>query len=399
MNSQIEKMNTQIEKMKERSEGLDRETRKQIRLVNKYLRYERVCTVCGKMKPLKQFYSGHQCKTCLGQKPTPAEAVNNVFDLMFNNKCILTLVDKQKCVWYKAIDVCDALEYSHHTNKKAITRYVKSDDKYLFKDLDLLGTLSTPKKINYRTTFVNESGVNSLVLSSKKPVAKQFRQWLTSEVIPSIKRTGRYEFPEHKAQYFLQDDGMPYFSRRTVLSDPNVDVTHISPDYTSHELVNELLTRKVNLMEFHNKHVMYYFVTSIHNLLDKRIIIKFGYTHNILERIRSLRTEYGSDFTLVDIMEVNSSTDEKDFHKLIEASHPELKYMIKLDKKQKIELYFFDPRLTKMFDTYDCPLRHKKQTSGDIEYLRLQVELIKEQRRLLMVQHLFKERESVCLDL
>jgi prophage antirepressor-like protein len=398
MNSQIEKMNTQIEKMQDRSNGLDRETRKQIRLVNKYLRDERVCTVCGKMKPLKQFYSGHQCKTCLGHKPTPAEAVNNVFDLMFNNKHILSIVDQDNCMWYKAKDVCLALDYTSKL-RECIIKYVSHKDKKAFYEVNLTVPLKGQQKIKHNVKFINEAGINSLVLSSKKSVAKQFRQWLTSEVIPSIKRTGCYEFPEHKAQCFLQDNGMPYFSRRTVLSDPNVDVAHISPDYTNHEHVNELLTRKVNLMKFHNKHVMYYFVTSIRNLHDKRIIIKFGYTHNILERIRSLRTEYGSDFTLVDIMEVNSSTDEKDFHKLIEASHPELKYMIKLDKKQKIELYFFDPRLTKMFDTYDCPLRHKKQTSGDIEYLRLQVELIKEQRRLLMVQHLFKERESVCIDL
>ena len=44
--------------------------------------------------------------------------------------------------------------------------------------------------------FINESGLYSLILSSKLPQAKAFKRWVTSEVLPSIRRTGRYELPQ-----------------------------------------------------------------------------------------------------------------------------------------------------------------------------------------------------------
>lgn len=46
--------------------------------------------------------------------------------------------------------------------------------------------------------FVNEDGMYDLVLDSRKPIAKAFRKWITSEVIPSIRKTGKYELPKQE---------------------------------------------------------------------------------------------------------------------------------------------------------------------------------------------------------
>ena len=113
--------------MNKLSEGLDHESIQQTRLANKFLRGERVCTLCGTMKPLGEFYSGHQCKMCLRQKQTPAEAVNNVFDLVYNNKHILSIMDADKCLWYKAKDVCDVMDYVKPD--QAIRKHVDVVDK------------------------------------------------------------------------------------------------------------------------------------------------------------------------------------------------------------------------------------------------------------------------------
>jgi hypothetical protein len=55
--------------------------------------------------------------------------------------------------------------------------------------------LSTPGG-NQKVIFINESGLYSLILSSKLPQAKAFKRWVTSEVLPSIRKTGRYELPQ-----------------------------------------------------------------------------------------------------------------------------------------------------------------------------------------------------------
>ena len=55
--------------------------------------------------------------------------------------------------------------------------------------------MSTPGG-NQKVIFINESGLYSLILSSKLPQAKAFKRWVTSEVLPSIRKTGRYELPQ-----------------------------------------------------------------------------------------------------------------------------------------------------------------------------------------------------------
>ena len=55
--------------------------------------------------------------------------------------------------------------------------------------------MSTPGG-NQEVIFINESGLYSLILSSKLPQAKAFKRWVTSEVLPSIRKTGRYELPQ-----------------------------------------------------------------------------------------------------------------------------------------------------------------------------------------------------------
>ena len=86
--------------------------------------------------------------------------------------------------WFVGKDVADALGYSN--SRKAIADHVDPDDK---KDgvtiRDAIGRDQNP-------TFINESGLYSLVLSSKLPNAKKFKRWVTSEVLPAIRRTGGY---------------------------------------------------------------------------------------------------------------------------------------------------------------------------------------------------------------
>lgn len=84
--------------------------------------------------------------------------------------------------WFVGKDVAEALGYSD--TDKAIRNHVESEDK-LTRQFGGSG-----QKRNM--TIINESGLYALILSSKLPTAKAFKHWVTSEVIPSIRKTGSY---------------------------------------------------------------------------------------------------------------------------------------------------------------------------------------------------------------
>ena len=87
--------------------------------------------------------------------------------------------------WFVAADVCRALDLCD--TSKALDRL--DDDE---KGTSLIRTLGGEQKMN----IVNEPGLYTLVLGSRKPEAKAFKRWITHEVIPSIRKHGAYLSPE-----------------------------------------------------------------------------------------------------------------------------------------------------------------------------------------------------------
>ena len=83
--------------------------------------------------------------------------------------------------WFVAADVCRALDIAN--SRDAVKRL--DDDERGVVSTDTLGGVQ-------EMTVVNESGLYSLVLGSRKPEAKQFKRWITHEVIPTIRKTGGY---------------------------------------------------------------------------------------------------------------------------------------------------------------------------------------------------------------
>ncbi|MCL6446283.1 MAG: Bro-N domain-containing protein [Alicyclobacillus sp.] len=86
--------------------------------------------------------------------------------------------------WFVAKDVCEALEISNH--RDAVARL----------DDDEKGVVSTDTPGGVQNVqAINEPGLYKLVMSSRKPEAKPFQRWVTHDVLPSIRKTGRYELP------------------------------------------------------------------------------------------------------------------------------------------------------------------------------------------------------------
>jgi anti-repressor protein len=96
--------------------------------------------------------------------------------------------------WLVLVDVCEALGIE---NSRNVTHRLDEDEKGVY----TMDTLGGPQKI----TIVNESGFYQILLLSRKPNAKQFKRWITHEVIPSINKTGSYSAHRLSDEERMQD--------------------------------------------------------------------------------------------------------------------------------------------------------------------------------------------------
>ena len=95
---------------------------------------------------------------------------------------IRTMTNEQGETFFVGKDVAEALGYANP--RKALHDHVNDEDKGVTKRDTLGGT--------QQMTIINESGLYALVLSSKLPQARVFKHWVTSEVLPQIRKTGGY---------------------------------------------------------------------------------------------------------------------------------------------------------------------------------------------------------------
>ena len=107
------------------------------------------------------------------------------------------VIEKDGEPWFVGKDVAEILQYNEP--HKAIQRHVDEDDRMKHPITD-----STGRKQD--SWFINESGLYSLILSSKMPDAKKFKRWVTNEVIPSIRKHGAYMTPEKLEEVLLNPD-------------------------------------------------------------------------------------------------------------------------------------------------------------------------------------------------
>lgn len=105
-------------------------------------------------------------------------------------------IEKDGEPWFVGKDVAVSLGYSNTAD--AVQKHVDDDDR-LTSQIAIAGQ-------NRNIVIINESGLYSLVLSSKLPTAKKFKRWVTNEVIPSIRKHGAYMTPETLEKVLLSPD-------------------------------------------------------------------------------------------------------------------------------------------------------------------------------------------------
>ena len=114
--------------------------------------------------------------------------MNNQLEIFKNEEfgeVRVSIIDNEP--WFVGRDIAEVLGYSRPA--KAILDHVDDEDKDEVPIQDSIGRMQ-------KTPVINESGLYSLVLSSKLPEAKKFKRWVTSEVLPSIRKNGMFAVDE-----------------------------------------------------------------------------------------------------------------------------------------------------------------------------------------------------------
>ncbi len=116
----------------------------------------------------------------------------------------IRVLDRDGTIWFVGSDIAKALGYSN--TRDAIRKHVDAEDRNTVTIRDTIvtncdaydgksentGTNRNGTPGNPNKTVINESGLYSLILGSKLPSAKKFKRWVTSEVLPNIRKTGIY---------------------------------------------------------------------------------------------------------------------------------------------------------------------------------------------------------------
>jgi anti-repressor protein len=106
-----------------------------------------------------------------------------IFNHLGNNIRVMT--DEQGEPWFVLKDICDALDLG---NNREVARRLDEDGVSTTDVTDNLGR-------NQKTNVVTEAGLYEVIFMSRKPEAKAFKRWVTSEVLPSIRKHGMYATP------------------------------------------------------------------------------------------------------------------------------------------------------------------------------------------------------------
>lgn len=109
--------------------------------------------------------------------------MSNLTIFNFENTPVQTIVENNE-IFFRATQLAELLQYKNPHD--ALRKHVDSDD---LAKREIVNTINKRAQV----LFVNESGMYSLVLSSKLEQAKKVKRWVTSEVLPAIRKTGKYQ--------------------------------------------------------------------------------------------------------------------------------------------------------------------------------------------------------------
>lgn len=122
--------------------------------------------------------------------------------------------------WFVGKDVATALGYKDTSD--ALKKHVSEDDKRILKP----GEMPTLKMSNYGAYIINESGLYALIFGSKLESAKRFKHWVTSEVLPTIRKTGGYQMQAPQGKELL---ALAVLEAQKTIEEKNAQIERMRP--------------------------------------------------------------------------------------------------------------------------------------------------------------------------
>lgn len=270
-------------------------------------------------------------------------------NFIFNNQKITIILDDNNEPWFKAKDIALILEYTD--TDQAIRKNIDEDDKQYMKDLRPVShtALSYNEK---NTIYINESGLYSLILSSKKEEAKKFKKWVTSDVLPSLRKHGEYKFKEEieiLTSNFQQQLNLKEETIRLKIKEEEKNKLELQKAQKLNEDYKEYCTR---IQSLEKKDIIYILTNDIDVQENK---FKLGKTrlNHLKKRLSVYNTGATNKYYYVYYKEVfNGEQIEKRFHELMN------RYNIRVDGKINKEIYQlylpdFEFYLEKVIDSND----------------------------------------------
>lgn len=189
-------------------------------------------------------------------------------------------------IFFVAADVCKVLEIGQVTNS---LRRLENDEKAL---ISIKGISRGNDKVN----VVNEAGLYNLVLASRKPEAKAFKRWITHDVIPAIRKTGKYEVKAvkkavenstpialsgYKLKYY---HGVAVVTKRDLAQVLNIDLAALQYYIRKINLLNKdvdyFIINGKDLFDFKNKYGLSRLCTSLTLITESGARKIYKVTHN-----------------------------------------------------------------------------------------------------------------------
>jgi prophage antirepressor-like protein len=184
------------------------------------------------------------------------ESLNKVFT--FNGISNIRVYGSNVEPWFCGRDVARILGYDDTV--RAIKKHVDIEDKKTFENL-IEGVSNCPR-LNHNeknTIYINEPGLYSLILRSKLETAKQFKKWVTTDVLPSLRKTGTYSVPSQIEEDYKQ---LQLEFQNQIISHQlqlEAEQSKLIKQTRFNELMNNFIT---NIKQRHQKQIIYIATTT-----------------------------------------------------------------------------------------------------------------------------------------
>lgn len=142
--------------------------------------------------------------------------MNEIQLFTFKNEQVRTLLINNE-PWFIGKDVAQIL--GHSNPRDALSKHVENEDKDSVAIRDSIGRMQ-------KTPIINESGVYALIFGSKLPDAKKFKHWVTSEVLPQLRKTGSYSAKEMSSEELM---AKAFIEAKSIMERQNKEIIEMKP--------------------------------------------------------------------------------------------------------------------------------------------------------------------------